>query len=508
MLHRALARKAFTSVRHARSVRLATVQRKYICPLSRRTSVQIESASCEPAASLEYSPSEEAVAPDAQFDGRRRPLQKPNNGLRQTERRSNEMGVGSRQLPTRVHIPRFTIFNVRRYTTHAKSPSRVHMKVDVVDGGVRSLDGYNGQFPNFWLRDNCQCTDCVHPVTKQRLLDTFKIPSNISIAHHEAEGDGICIHWSDEHVSHYPGSFFANASRNAQDRASMRQGHQRLRLWDPKTRDNPPSIGYTSLDKNDSDALASLLRKIREYGFCYVHDTPHEPEATQKTLERIAFIRQTHYGGFYDFTADLASKDTAYTNIALEAHTDTTYFSDPAGLQAFHLLSHTDGEGGASLLVDGFKVAADLLAEDANAYQILSEVNVHAHASGNEGISIQPYKGFPVLQHDPATGQLLQVRWNNSDRSRVELDLAHQNLWYDAARKWDALLKKRENEYWEQLTPGRILVFDNWRMLHGRSSFTGKRRICGGYVNRDDWISQHKMLEYGSESVLNHVGTS
>lgn len=25
------------------------------------------------------------------------------------------------------------------------------------------------------------------------------------------------------------------------------------------------------------------------------------------------------------------------------------------------------------------------------------------------------------------------------------------------------------------------IVFDNWRVLHGRSSFTGKRRICGGY---------------------------
>lgn len=24
-------------------------------------------------------------------------------------------------------------------------------------------------------------------------------------------------------------------------------------------------------------------------------------------------------------------------------------------------------------------------------------------------------------------------------------------------------------------------VFDNWRMLHGRSQFVGKRRMCGGY---------------------------
>jgi len=31
-------------------------------------------------------------------------------------------------------------------------------------------------------------------------------------------------------------------------------------------------------------------------------------------------------GKFWEFTADLAKGDTAYTNIALGAHTDNTYF--------------------------------------------------------------------------------------------------------------------------------------------------------------------------------------
>ena len=42
-------------------------------------------------------------------------------------------------------------------------------------------------------------------------------------------------------------------------------------------------------------------------------------------------------GGFWDFTSDLSRKDTAYTTLALGVHTDTTYFSNPAGLQLFHL---------------------------------------------------------------------------------------------------------------------------------------------------------------------------
>jgi trimethyllysine dioxygenase len=169
-------------------------------------------------------------------------------------------------------------------------------------------------------------------------------------------------------------------------------------------------------------------------------------------------------------------------------------------------LEHTDGEGGASLLVDGFKVAQELLQQDPAAYNVLASVNVHAHASGNDGVSIQSYRGFPVFEHD-GTGALLRVRWNSSDRASIELPISDVGVWYDAARKFDALLKTRRNEYWEQLVPGKVLIFDNWRVLHGRSGFTGKRRICGGYVNRDDWVSRYKMEVFGREKVLGELAS-
>jgi trimethyllysine dioxygenase len=161
-----------------------------------------------------------------------------------------------------------------------------------------------------------------------------------------------------------------------------------------------------------------------------------------------------------------------------------------------------------SLLVDGFNAAKQLLIEDGDAYETLATVNVHAHASGNQGISIMPYKGFPVLEHDRETQRLLQVRWNSSDRAAIELPLGEVGRWYDAARKFDRLLKKKENEYWAQLQPGTVLIFDNWRVLHGRSAFTGKRRICGGYINRDDWMSKWKVMHFGQEEVLGELAAS
>ncbi|PVI06175.1 Trimethyllysine dioxygenase [Periconia macrospinosa] len=371
---------------------------------------------------------------------------------------------------------------------------------------VNKVTAGTKEIPNIWLRDNCQCTACVHDDTKQRLLDTFSIPKNIAISNCSETEEAINIQWSDGHESQYSKEFLEDAANTFEERAIVRQGITNLELWGSEIVENPPRVRYS--ETGDTQSLVTdLLTRIRKFGFCYVLDAPATPEATEQILRSIAFIRETHYGGFYDFTADLASKDTAYTNIALEAHTDTTYFSDPAGLQAFHLLEHSGGEGGASLLVDGFKVAADLLAEDPEAYGILASTNVHSHASGNEGIYIQPYRGFPVFQHDPATGIPLQVRWNSSDRAGVELPIDQVEGWYDAARKWDALLKQEENEYWAKLEPGKILVFDNWRVLHGRSAFTGKRRICGGYINRDDWISRFKVGYFGKDRILERLAT-
>ncbi|KAI4126679.1 MAG: hypothetical protein LQ347_004862, partial [Umbilicaria vellea] len=182
---------------------------------------------------------------------------------------------------------------------------------------------------------------------------------------------------------------------------------------------------------------------------------------------------------FWDFTSDLSSADTAYTTLALAAHTDTTYFTDPCGLQLFHLLSHTDGSGGASLLVDAFNAAATLKLEAPDAYEVLSTVTVPAHASGNEDVSIRPARAFPVLNHDRETGRLVQVRWNNDDRGTLCGDQGRIGDWYLAARIWVDILRRERSEYWEQLRPGRPLserfssysytvvltlaVFDNWR---------------------------------------------
>lgn len=185
---------------------------------------------------------------------------------------------------------------------------------------------------------------------------------------------------------------------------------------------------------------------------------------TKSLLERIAFIRVTHYGGFYDFTADLAMADTAYTNIALPPHTDTTYFDDPAGLQAFHMLSHEPGPGedptalgGESLLIDGFMAASILREFNPEAFHTLKTVPLPWHASGNEGIAITPEHTYPVFEVTDDQ-KLHRIRWNNDDRGVVPFHPEFgPRAWYGAATKWNKLLANGSFTFQIQLHPGRTL---------------------------------------------------
>ncbi|KAI5788463.1 hypothetical protein EDC01DRAFT_749446 [Geopyxis carbonaria] len=353
-------------------------------------------------------------------------------------------------------------------------------------------EGKTSHFQHIWLRDHCQCSECRHPETKQRLLNTFSIPKSVMPEALTPSEEGLTIKWKNGHESSFSWRWLHLHSYSPR---LERYFSPQFQLWGSEIRESPPEVEYESVMASDK-GVAQWVAKIYKYGFCYVNGIPVTPEATEKLIERIAFIRPTHYGGFWDFTADLSKKDTAYTNLALGVHTDTTYFSEPAGLQMFHLLEHHSGSGGESILVDGFRAAKLLREEDPKAYKTLSNVRIPAHASGNEDSSIQPYAPFPVLNHHPVNGELYQIRWNNDDRGTMDRwdDLDEVENFYEAIRVWNSILTREGTEYLEQLKPGRAVIFDNWRVLHGRTKFTGVRRMCGAYINMDDYKSRLRTL--------------
>jgi trimethyllysine dioxygenase len=65
---------------------------------------------------------------------------------------------------------------------------------------------------------------------------------------------------------------------------------------------------------------------------------------------------------------------------------------------------------------------------------------------------------------------------------------------YNAYRALHARIVERDNWLTIPLRPGMALIFDNWRLLHGRMGYSGKRVFCGCYHNREDFESALRIV--------------
>jgi trimethyllysine dioxygenase len=353
----------------------------------------------------------------------------------------------------------------------------------VADHGltVRWSNGGRTDVPWPWVRDH----DCasLHPSTMQRLGVVATVVGCAPGVSALVDGADIVVVWADGHAtSRLPVALLASVrSVGADDDVAF--------LWDAlEIADAWPTVAYGDVIAGD-EGVAAWLANVHRFGFCMVTETPVTIEATEALLRRVGYVRHTIFGGMWDFQADMSKADTAYTNLELLPHTDGTYSHDAPGLQLLHCLEF-DGDGGMSTMVDGFRAAAELRAADADAYELLSHVHVPGHYLG-DGVHLRAER--PVLRHD-TNGRLLQVSFNNADRAPFLLPADEHRRFYDALARFEALVNDRRLQWRRRNPPGEAMLFDNWRVLHGRTAYSGRRRLCGGYVNREDYESRRRML--------------
>lgn len=361
-----------------------------------------------------------------------------------------------------------------------------------VKGHAIELDWSDGRaaeaLPLLWLRDNCQGPQSQHPETKQRLVDTFRIPPDIRARAIAVENDGrvLRVDWADGgHVSHFDAEFLAGLRFNP-DVLPVRRTR-----WDRDSFDGvAPSVPYAGY-LSDDGVLKEFLEQVARYGFCFVEGAPGTPEATQAVARRVTYIRETIFGGYWDFTANMEHKDTAYTSMAIGPHTDGTYSFDAPGYQMFHCLA-ADCTGGENVLVDGFRVAERMQRERPDDYRILTEVAIPGqYLDHDRGIHLMARR--PLFRLDDS-GELVQVTYNNYDRAPFALPASRQTAFYKALAAFDTLCNDASLQYRRRLLPGSVLLFDNWRVLHARDAYVGYRRLAGVYFNKEDVESRLRFL--------------
>uniref|UniRef100_A0A182NMB1 Trimethyllysine dioxygenase, mitochondrial n=1 Tax=Anopheles dirus TaxID=7168 RepID=A0A182NMB1_9DIPT len=343
-----------------------------------------------------------------------------------------------------------------------------------------------------WLRDHCRCDRCFNAVTFQRSTSILDLPLDIQPATCNIREERIDIVWQDGHKSTYD---LAMVFDNHADsfRKTLEQHRTELVLWDQELITSCEAK-YARVTLNDLLCEDAVLREVVgslvTYGFAFVTKVPPNQQSTEMAVKRIFPVQRTFFGDMWTFSENkMDHSDTAYTNGFLGPHTDNTYFNDAAGLQVLHCIQF-NGKGAETLLVDGFRAAERLRDADPAAFERLCEYPLEA-----QYVEDDKHHRYiaPVLKRHPVLrdgGAIEQIRFNADDRAPMRtLAPADVPQFYADYRKLAEELYREEAQWKFQLAPGTVLIFDNWRVLHGRMAYSGKRVMTGCYVARTEYQS-------------------
>ncbi len=347
----------------------------------------------------------------------------------------------------------------------------------------------------YWLRDHDESEAGQDPTTKQRRVDTIALgevpPGAVSF-----DEGLVTVTWADGQFSRCSQGLLESVA--AECLATDWQSRPELMpdlptgvvLWpDPSL--GPEEVELEALlDPVSDGALRCGVDLLSRYGYVVLRgDVPDRSQA-EATARRIGYVRHTIFGGMWDLAPDLTEHaDTAYTSVYLAPHTDGTYSHDAPGLQMFLCLRDAV-EGGESILVDGLAIAAELAASDAESYVVLASVPVPGRYI-EPGVHLRAER--PVFRSN-ARGVLDQVSFNNYDRAPFLLPPDQERRFHRAYSRFAELANDPARRVAIDLTPGDILIFDNWRTLHGRNAFVGHRHYVGAYLNHEDLESKRRVL--------------
>ena len=214
-------------------------------------------------------------------------------------------------------------------------------------------------------------------------------------------------------------------------------------------------------------------------------DVATSPPSRRRWLREVldsGFVRETNYGKIFDVRTVPNPNNLAFTEKGLEVHTDNPYRDPVPTLQLLQSLQN-DAEGGETILVDGF-LAAELLRENnEQAFRLLTVETVRFRFRDTNADLIAE---SPVIRTD-SHGRVTGVRFNSRSVQPFRLPARRMEEYYRAYRKFAEILNDPQHQTSFHLQPGELLIFDNERMLHGRSSIreNSGRPLQGCYADRD-----------------------
>jgi gamma-butyrobetaine dioxygenase len=332
-------------------------------------------------------------------------------------------------------------------------------------------DDRHADFHLRWLRHNCDVDR--HPATGERLVDSAEVSDFLAIADVDTADGVLRITWQhDGRVSRYPLAWlFRNAY--AVDR--------------PLVRRPPSDFAALELDgsRGPSGVADELLARVARDGAALVrreHPAPAtETEAWIAALEAGGLhVIATHFGRIEDLRTDNTTNantdQLGYTDAAIGLHTDQPFLDDPPRYQLLQGIREAH-RGGETLLADGEAGYRYLASLDTEAAELLVRTPVRFHRKQRD-FEREVISPIVTLRNGR-----VQVRSSYFTTAPFQVAFDRMTAWYRAYDRFGRILRDPRHQFRFRIRPGDVLVYDNRRMLHGRTAFTGPRWIRGVYFD-------------------------
>ena len=339
------------------------------------------------------------------------------------------------------------------------------------------------ELPPLWLRARSPDPTQRDAVTGQRLMNPHLLPDDLHLL--DARFENALLHLS-----------FSDGFSGLFDPQELLQGSV-LSTGSPVARPWRADLArqpvYRWPDLQDEKVLYQALKDFIELGFLLVNETPTQADSILQIAQRFGFVRTTNFGSFFEVYSRPDSNDLAYRPVALGPHTDNPYRTPVPGIQILQCLQN-ETSGGLSTLVDSLAVAAQVRAEDPEGFELLSRspVRFEYRDATTHLVSVKP-----MIELD-GEGQMTGVHYSPR-LDDIPLMSQDDTRRYHAARKRLGLLfEDPQYELRFRLNAGEMMMFDNNRVLHGRTAFNpaeGHRQLQGCYVDRDGPRSQYLVLQ-------------
>ncbi len=355
---------------------------------------------------------------------------------------------------------------------------------------VQWEDGTQVEYASIWLRDNLP--EDRDPYSGQRLIDVADLPAEPRIQAAAILGGRIQITWAGESLvsSFAPQWLYAHSGADASARIPA------ARHWlEGAQLDARQDFAWQPLASVAADPhvrLAWLTRLLAD-GIAFLSDVPRVEPAILEAMRLVGHVAETNYGLVFDVKAVPQPENLAYSDLGLGLHTDNPYREPVPGFQALHTLLAAP-DGGDSLFADGFALAAQLRRVDAEAFATLTHTPVpFRYRSQTADLAA----ARPLIALDCA-GAIAAVHYNSRSIAPLALPGPACRAFYRAYRRFASLLREPQFQLATRLGDGELVVFDNQRVLHGRTGFTSARHarhLRGCYLTRDSVYSQQALLQ-------------